>query len=75
MKPWCDGCKKDTHDTKDCWGLGTVVAGPASSPDPMAGKSLADFMPPEEAALAADRPNYTKGGKPATFSLFIKLAG
>jgi len=22
---WCDTCKKDTHDTTDCWGLGTVA--------------------------------------------------
>lgn len=25
---WCDTCRKATHDTKDCWGLGTVAVRP-----------------------------------------------
>lgn len=28
IKKWCTVCKKDTHDTAECWGPGTIAMPP-----------------------------------------------
>ena len=51
IKKWCTACKKDTHDTAECWWSGTICV--SSSPDPVFAPSVG-LVPNAKPAMSGE---------------------